>query len=290
MKNQVTIESITGIISYFKKVLRERSLKKWSCINYDNALNHLTLFSNYEEIPFGRLTKEWFDKFRFYLASAQGLRSEKRLSHNSANTYFRIVLSVARNAADERLIDHRILRGFQIPSRKSSIASSLTLDELQKLARTPYRVPVLKNAFLFCCLTGLQWKEISILKWENIQFIDGFWVVNFDQKLMPLNEQARCLLGNRGKPIDVVFNLRYSAALCVNLNQWALNAGILRNITFHMARQTFGKMLLDKEVPIELVSELLGHKQVKTTQKLFGIGSGSGSVETTSSYLRAFSI
>ncbi|HEX5168653.1 MAG TPA: site-specific integrase [Cyclobacteriaceae bacterium] len=262
-------------IRHFKKVITTRLSKQLSCFNYDIALKHVEIFANGNEVPFDLVGRSWFDSFQSYLSNAKGLRSEKPLSHNSANTYFRIVLSIAKDAADERLIDHKAIAGISNTTRKKPGALGLSLDELQRLARTPCRAVMLKRAFLFSCLTGIQWKDIAILKWRHLEQMDGIWQINLQtegsETLIPLNTQARALLGVPGNPSEPIFKLHYSAALCVSLNQWALKAGVLRNITFHSARHTFGRMLLDEDIPIELVSELLGHKHIKTTQKLFGI-------------------
>ncbi|GGW49396.1 hypothetical protein GCM10007383_36620 [Arenibacter certesii] len=43
--------------------------------------------------------------------------------------------------------------------------------------------------------------------------------------------------------------------------------GISKNLTFHLARQTFATTVtLSNGVPIETVSKMLGHKSLKTTQ------------------------
>ena len=43
--------------------------------------------------------------------------------------------------------------------------------------------------------------------------------------------------------------------------------GIERNITFHLARHTFATTVtLSNNVPIESVSKMLGHKDLRTTQ------------------------
>ena len=42
--------------------------------------------------------------------------------------------------------------------------------------------------------------------------------------------------------------------------------GIVKNLTFHMARHTFATMSLSKGVPMESVSKMLGHTNIKTTQ------------------------
>lgn len=268
-------KSYNGFITFFRKLIEARTSNLLSCFNYDIALKHLEKFTLDEDIPFENLTEDWFKNFRSYLVSTKGLRSEKSLSSNSANTYFRIVLSVAKAAADNRFIAHYEISRTANTTRTKSKDSSLSLDELQRLAQTPCRVPVLKQAFLFSCLTGIQWKELSILTWAQVESVNGTWQVNLSpngtQNFVPLNQQARDLLGDQRNQTEKIFQLHYSAALCVNLNQWALKAGVLRNITFNTARQTFGKMLLDNGVSIELISELLGHKHIKTTQKLFGV-------------------
>lgn len=45
----------------------------------------------------------------------------------------------------------------------------LTQDEVIKLANTPCEYPVLKQASLFSCLTGLRISDILKLTWEQIQ-------------------------------------------------------------------------------------------------------------------------
>src|SRR5690606_13344475 len=154
-----------GLIEHFTKVIEDRASKRLSVFNYDVALKHLKIFSEGKEVKFSDLSVNWFDKFRTHLSNATGLRSEKPLSHNSINTYFRIVHLVAKDAADARMIDHQVISGISNSERKLSKNSCLSVDELQRLARTPCRAPTLKNAFLFSCLTGLQWKEVSLLKW-----------------------------------------------------------------------------------------------------------------------------
>lgn len=271
MASTQTQKSKNGFITFFRKVIETRASNQLSYFNHDIALKHLEKFTFDEDIPFENLTEDWFKDFRSYLVSTKGLRSEKSLSSNSVNTYFRIVLSAAKAAADNCFIAHHEISGTANTPRTKSKDSSLSPEELQRLARTPCRIPVLKHAFLFSCLTGIQWKELSILTWAQVEQINYTWQINLSsngiQKFVPLNQQARDLLGDQQNRTERIFQLRYSAALCVNLNQWALKAGVLRNITFNTARQTFGKMLLNNGVSIELISELLGHKHLNTTTR-----------------------
>lgn len=43
----------------------------------------------------------------------------------------------------------------------------LTLDEVKRLAATPCKIPVLKAASLFSCLTGLRISDILNLQWSD---------------------------------------------------------------------------------------------------------------------------
>lgn len=42
--------------------------------------------------------------------------------------------------------------------------------------------------------------------------------------------------------------------------------GIKKNLTYHLARHAFATMILSKGVPIESVSKMLGHTNIRTTQ------------------------
>jgi site-specific recombinase XerD len=52
----------------------------------------------------------------------------------------------------------------------------------------------------------------------------------------------------------------------LQLHQWAFSVGIEKKVTFHVARHTNATLLLSLEVPIETVSKILGHSDIKTTQ------------------------
>ncbi|WP_252283617.1 tyrosine-type recombinase/integrase, partial [Parabacteroides distasonis] len=63
--------------------------------------------------------------------------------------------------------------------------------------------------------------------------------------------------------------LEYNAALSrFNRNLKTLKevAGIVSDVTSYTIRHSFAMALKEQNVPIEMISELLGHKSIKTTQ------------------------
>jgi site-specific recombinase XerD len=66
-----------------------------------------------------------------------------------------------------------------------------------------------------------------------------------------------------GRLLPMITNIKTNAYL----KEVADVCGIKKNLTFHMARHTFATTVaLSNGVPIETVSEILGHTKVTTTQ------------------------
>lgn len=69
--------------------------------------------------------------------------------------------------------------------------------------------------------------------------------------------------GNDGK----VFKVRSSASVNGHLKELAKSAGINRQLTYHQSRHSFGtEICLSQGVPIETLSQMMGHLSIKTTQ------------------------
>ena len=66
---------------------------------------------------------------------------------------------------------------------------------------------------------------------------------------------------------DVIFPVISNQKINKYLKQIASICGIDKNITFHSARHTFATTItLNNGMPIETVSKMLGHNNIKTTQ------------------------
>src|SRR5690606_35007042 len=148
-------------------------------------------------------------------------------------------------------------------------------NEVKRLVETKCDQPVLKDAFLFCVLTGLRWSDIAHLTWEEVKGNDeDGWYLHFKQRktklyhVLPITPQAKELLGERFELNRVSFNdLRYSSKTSIELCRWAIAAGVAKRITSHWARATPATLLLSRGVDIYTVSKILGHKHVVSTER-----------------------
>lgn len=155
----------------------------------------------------------------------------------------------------------------------------LTEDELKMLRETPIpskRVAQVRDVFLFACYTGLAYIDLKLLRAENIRtsFDGNQWIMTHRHKTdtavnvpildipMELIERYRGQ-SKKGYILPILSNQKMNQYL----KDVAKACGIEKNITFHMARHTFATTVtLSQGVPIESVSKMLGHTQIKTTQ------------------------
>ncbi|MDD3686477.1 MAG: tyrosine-type recombinase/integrase [Bacteroidales bacterium] len=128
------------------------------------------------------------------------------------------------------------------------------------------RIKCTAEAFLFCCYTGLRFSDIKQLRSDHIQTnaIVLEQEKTDDIVYIPLNNKAKNILQNRNSYFifDLPSNQKYNEAL----KDLATSAGISKNLTSHIARHTFAVLSIEKNIPLEVISKLLGHRDIKTTQ------------------------
>ena len=158
----------------------------------------------------------------------------------------------------------------------------LSVDELQKLENLHFkitRMEKVKDLFIFCCYTGLAYKEMALLKKENVvkEFDDNLWLHIKRSKTsklykVPLLPKALEILEKYNDEDEVlIFKNISNQRLNGYLKEIAAIIGIEKKLTTHIARKTFAStVLLYNDVPMEIVSELLGHSSMKVTQASYG--------------------
>ena len=107
----------------------------------------------------------------------------------------------------------------------------LTLDEVKLLATTPCRFPVLKQASLFACMTGLRISDILKLQWSDFEMgpDQGYYIRICTEKTeteetLPISHEALELCGEWGK--GLVFKGLTRAMTHHPLKQWIAEAEI----------------------------------------------------------------
>ncbi|MCF0220431.1 MAG: site-specific integrase [Muribaculaceae bacterium] len=190
--------------------------------------------------------------------------------------YFTTALNAA--VREELMYDNPMLTLSQDerPSVPESQREFLTIEEVNKLIKTPCGREDVKRAYLLCVFSGLRISDVERLRWKDIskdgdQYRLNIVMVKTRTPLyVPLSDESLKWLPMRpedAKDDDIIFNTLPSQVNgCMHLKEWAKNAGVMKKITYHTGRHTFATMMLTLGVDLYTVSKLLGHSNVKTTQ------------------------
>ncbi|GJM29227.1 MAG: transposase [Cyclobacteriaceae bacterium] len=262
-------------LGYFESIM-EKKKKSSSGSNYSNwksTLSQLRKFTR-GSLKLSEIDHKFLDDLKSFFLHERIGRGDRKLSQNSAQSYFKNVKYTLREAYNEGLIMDNPSKRVKGIGHVETHREFLTEEEIQKLFDADSIDARIKNSFLFGVLTGLRFGDIQKLTWKEVQHSDDHgWFIRFQQKktsgseTLYLNKQARELLGTPTLPEERVFKgLIYSAHNNHLLLYWVKDAGINKHITFHSARHTHACLLLAKGVDIYTVSKILGHKELKTTQ------------------------
>ncbi|MEY3048043.1 MAG: hypothetical protein RL365_81 [Bacteroidota bacterium] len=261
-----------NFVTYFKTLTDKRKASNHD--NWVSALNYIEAFTN-GKLKFADLNEKFCNEFKEYLLSTKSKRSNKTtLSQNSAVSYFNKVKAALKQAYKDGILQTDLNAKISPIKATETRREYLTIEELNKLVKTPCNNDLLKRAALFSALTGLRFSDIQKMVWGELEYIEGQgYFLNFSQKktngieYYPISEQAVSLLNEKGEPTAKVFEgLEYSAYHNKHLFQWIGAAGITKDITFHCFRHTFATLQLFNGTDIYTVSKMLGHKDLKTTQ------------------------
>ena len=128
---------------------------------------------------------------------------------------------------------------------------------------------VVRDLFVFQAYTGFAFGDMVAFDIRDYHEEDGVWVHNgeriktgvpFVSELLP---PVVSVLKRYNMQLPVINNNHYN----VLLKAMGEMLGLTKNLTSHMARHTFATMMLKHGAKIENVSAMLGHTNVKQTQR-----------------------
>jgi site-specific recombinase XerD len=246
---------------------------------YKTSLKHTVDFLkwkyNVSDIDVAEINHAFITEYEFYL------RSVRKCNNNSAVKYVKNFGKIIRICLANGWLDKNPFANYKAKVKEVERVF-LSKEELAvvetKVFRT-VRLNQIRDIFLFSCYTGLAYADVKKLDKSQIAIgIDGEkWIYTNRQKTdtrsnIPLLPMAQAILDkyendieciNKGKLLPVLSNQKMNEYL----KEIATLCEIEKEFTYHTARHTFATTVtLTNGVPIESVSKMLGHKDLKTTQ------------------------
>lgn len=221
------------------------------------------------------LKSSFIAEFEYYL------KAEKKFKHHTIYKTiqrFRQIIKIAV-ASDFLSKDPFLLHKNPKPKKEVIFLTPEELKSLEKHSFSSVRLQQVADMFIFCCYTGLAYSEMAKLESKHIEqgFDGNKWIRMIRDKTdktisIPLLPKAISILEKYQENdnvllLPVVSNQRFNSYL----KEIADIVGIKKNLTHHIARKTFATtVLLYNDVPMEIVSELLGHSEMSITQAHYG--------------------
>ena len=246
---------------------------------YKTSLTHTVDFLkwkfNVSDIDIKKIDNTFISDYDFYL------RSIHKCNNNTTVKYLKNFGKIIRICIANGWITQNPFANYK-PKIKEVERAFLDETEIENVINKDFkieRLSLVRDIFIFSCYTGLAYIDVKQLTLANIVIgIDGErWICTHRQKtdtpsnipLLPMAEKIinkykdnpHCL--NKELLLPILSNQRMNSYL----KEIGDVCGINKELTFHIARHTFvTTVTLTNGVPIESVSKMLGHKNLKTTQ------------------------
>ena len=246
---------------------------------YTTSLKHTIEFMqwkyNVSDIDITKIDHAFVTDYEFWL------RSVRNCANNTAVKYLKNFNKIIKLCLANDWLEKNPFANYKSKVKEVERVY-LTEVEIQSIIEKDFkteRLSLVRDIFLFSCFTGLAYIDVKNLTKSHISYgIDGEkWIFTHRQKtesaskipILPVTQMIidkyenhpQCL--NEDKLLPILSNQKMNAYL----KEIAGVCEIDKELTFHIARHTFATTVtLTNGVPIESVSKMLGHKNLRTTQ------------------------
>lgn len=262
------LESLEGI-DYAASTVEKYKYSLQNLREYLNDRLHKT------DILLSELDHKFIEGYHNHMRTVGGLM------HNSTVKNLKNLIRVINVAIANKWLTVNPFKTFAC-NYDNNNRSYLTEQEIEAIYSKQFsvdRLSRIRDLFIFQIYTGLSYADMANLTSANIEVgIDGNrWLVIRRKKTgsrssVPILPRAQEILDRyqnypkcivSGKLLPVCSNQRLNGYL----KEIADLCGISKPLTTHIARHTFATTItLSSGVPIETVSKMLGHADLKTTQ------------------------
>lgn len=255
-----------GFVDWVEKRIAERN-----DIRKSTKRNHMKLVALLRKIgnirTFADVTKKNVLKMDTYLHST-GIRQ------TTIASYHKFMKTYVHDAMSSGLIEKDPYIGVKIDIGKSVWGRFLTVDEVEAIEKAEMPTESLervKDLFLFQCYTGLAYADLMRFDMSKAVKGEKYYLVTDDRK--KTGEGYTVVLMEKAMDILKKYDYKLPKMTCEQYNMrlkiMADASKIDKPIASHFGRRTCGMLLLNYGFPIEIVSKVLGHSNIKTTQQAY---------------------
>jgi len=261
------------------KDLIGKSFSKGTLERYETSLRHTISFMkwkyNVSDMDVREINPAFISNYEFWL------RTVRKCANNSTVKYLKNFQKIINICLTNDWIDKNPYSNYKskLTPVVPNFLTELQLENIRNKIFKTDRLTLVKDIFLFSCFTGLAYIDIQNLSRDAVSIgIDGGkWIkmkrtktkVKASIPILPIAENIlnkysnhpKCL--NENKLLPILSNQKMNEYL----KEISSLCELELDLTFHTARHTFATTVtLNNGVPLETVSKMLGHTNVRMTQ------------------------
>lgn len=252
-----------SFLEFMRVRIEERAIKEDTRKHHRTILNSLKDFGcikSFEDLTFLNI-KKW-DEY-----------AKKRCNfQSSVYNYHKILKIYIREAFNAQMIKVDPYQSIKLERGQLSKRKFLTKEELAAIETKVVdnkSLEQVRDIFVFCCYTGLAYSDVSKFNFNEAVKSKGMYRIRDCRKKtgteynITLMSKAMAILHKYNFSLPIISNQKYNSYLKV----LGAFCEVKKNLTSHVARHTFATTVtMANGVPIEVISKMLGHTNIKTTQ------------------------
>lgn len=226
-----------------------------------------------KDVAFGQMMEQFIHDYQSFILD------EKGLAIDTCRHYLAIVKKVCRKAYKEGHADRCFFAHFSLPQPKEKTPKALSRESVEKirdLVIPEHRAShiLARDLFLFACYTGTAYADAVSVTRDNL-FTDengGLWLKYRRKKnelraCVKLLPEALALIEKyRDDDRQTLFPMLHYPNMRRLMKCLAILADIKEDLTYHLARHSFGSFLISEGICTESIAKMMGHASITSTQ------------------------
>ncbi len=237
--------------------------------------NHLREFiesRGLKDIRFKDITLEFGESFKLFLRRDKGYGC----THiNHCLTWLNRLIYIA---VDQEILRVNPLEDLEYEKQERNKQKYITREELKRIMEQPLvdqMGELARRMFIFSSFTALAYVDMQRLYPRHIgKTSDGERYIRICraksdvESFIPLHPVAEQVLNlyNMSDDDKPIFPTKNRDMIWREINQIGYIAGIKHNLSYHQSRHSCATLMLSAGIPIESVSKIMGHTNIKSTQ------------------------
>jgi site-specific recombinase XerD len=227
-----------------------------------------------KDVAFGQLNEQFIREYQDFVLIELGYAMD------GVRHFLAILKKICKIAFKEGISEKFHFAHYKLPKQKETTPKALSRESFEKIRdleipENRYSHTLTRDLFLFACYTGTSYADIVRITEKNL-FTDeegSLWLkyrrkkTDFQARVKLLPEALALLDKYKDENRETLFPIQSAEVVQLNMRGLRVMADIKQPISYHSGRHSFASLItLEEGVPIETISRMLGHSNIRTTQ------------------------